>query len=259
MPLLLNAWQRLAPAQAELWLLGPVSAKVRSLLPELPGLRVLGEVPGARVPGILQQCDVFVFPSYFEGFGLVILQAMACGLPVITTTATAGPDLIRVPGSGGWVIPTGNEDCLVEAMAHCLANRDDMRVVGKIGRSIAERYSWQVYGQRWMPILDEAASRRPERGGHSEKSRTLPMAGNEKPQALLVHPGTQYSYHLAKELLRHGQLVAFHTGFAIADGDLLGMNFNRLPLWARRRLANRVLDSVPANKLKIHPRRNYRA
>jgi glycosyltransferase involved in cell wall biosynthesis len=41
----------------------------------------------------MAESDVFVFPSYFEGFALVLLEAMASGLPVITTTATAGPDI----------------------------------------------------------------------------------------------------------------------------------------------------------------------
>lgn len=252
-PLLMRAWQRLAPTQAELWLVGPVEHRVRRLLPDLPGLKILGEVPGATVPEVLRQCDVFVFPSYFEGFGLVILQAMACGLPVITTTATAGPDLITGPGVGGWVIPTGSEERLVEAMAHCLANPDDMHAVGQLGRSIAERYSWQAYGRNWMPVLEEAVSCRAARAGQFKPKLPMPTFATLQPQVLLAHPGTQYSYQLAKELQRLGRLAAFHTSIAIRSRSNLARSINALPRFARHRVANRILDGMPGDKLRVHP------
>lgn len=154
-PLLLEAWRRLAPLGAELWLIGPLSPAAKELLPTLPGLRVFGQVPSADVPKILQQCDVFVFPSFFEGFGLVILQAMACSLPVITTTSTAGPDLISTPGDGGWIIPTGELEPLMASMEYCLARRADMPEIGRRARAIAESYSWLEYGRNWSRFLHE--------------------------------------------------------------------------------------------------------
>jgi glycosyltransferase involved in cell wall biosynthesis len=158
-PLLLDVWRTLPVGNSELWLVGEISSEVRTLLPDLPGLRIWGHVPSNRVAHMIQQCDVLVFPSYFEGFGLVILQAMACGLPVISTTATAAPDLIHAPGIGGWVLPPGDQGALEQAMAHCYDYRKEMPEVGKLARSIAERYSWQAYGQNWLPVLDEAKSR----------------------------------------------------------------------------------------------------
>jgi len=59
--------------------------------------------------------DVFVFPSLFEGFGLVLLEAMAMGLPVITTPHTAGPDLIR-EGMEGFIVPIRHSTAIAERL-----------------------------------------------------------------------------------------------------------------------------------------------
>src|SRR5690606_15413134 len=61
---------------------------------ELASYRWVASCPHAEVLREMRAHDVFVFPSLFEGFGLVLLEALAMGLPVITTAHTAGPDLI---------------------------------------------------------------------------------------------------------------------------------------------------------------------
>ena len=253
-PLLLEAWRRLRPAGAELWVVGPIASAVRKLVPELPGLRLWGEVPGVEVPGILQQCDVMVFPSYFEGFGLVILQAMACGLPVITTAATAGPDLIPTPGAGGWIVPTGDLQRLTEAMEHCLAHQEEMPAVGKIARASAERFNWQVYGRNWLPVLAEAVQRVAAAAARAPSGNGCPPdARSRPPDILLAHPGTQYSFRLAAELHQRGRLTEFHTGLAISRDGLVGRGWSWLPPGVQRQLANRRLEGVPATLVHLYP------
>gem|GEM_PF-428952 len=247
-PLLLEAWRRLQPTGAELWLVGPVPSAVRRRLAAVPGLRVWGEVPNTEVPDLLRQCDTMVFPSYFEGFGLVILQAMACGLPVITTTATAGPDLIPAPGEGGWVIPVGDGERLQQTMEHCLAHQDDMPGVGRCARAIAERHSWQAYGRNWVPILEAARTRRPVREASHPAQGSCRRPGG----VLLTHPGTQYAYQLARELHRLGRLGEFHTSFALPEDGWAARSLGLLPAKLRRRLANRRLTDVPAAKVKLY-------
>jgi alpha-maltose-1-phosphate synthase len=250
-PLLLDVWRRMVRSDAELWLVGSISTKVRTLLPDLPGMRVWGHVPGHRVPDMLQQCDVFVFPSYFEGFGLVILQAMACGLPVISSQATAAPDLIGAPGNGGWILPTGQQEALEQTMAYCCAHQDEMLEIGRIARSIAERHSWQAYGRNWLPVLKEAVARNSLSTAPSPIKARAWTSGHE--QVLLSHPGTQYSYHLAMQLQLRGRLTRFYTGFAIRNGSIVGRACDALPEFARNRLSARRLDGLPREKLRIQP------
>jgi alpha-maltose-1-phosphate synthase len=152
-PLLLEAWRRLKPKSAELWLVGPVATHLRALVSKLSGVRVFGGLPHFDIPAVLKQCDVFVFPSYFEGFGLVILEAMACGLPIITTTATAGPDIYQ-NNQGGWIVPVGDIEALALSIDRCLSDPIAVRDMGRVARRIAEQHTWASYGERWIEILD---------------------------------------------------------------------------------------------------------
>lgn len=152
-PLLVEAWRKLGPRSAELWLVGPIEDHVRRLIPVLPGLQIIGPVVHSEVPRILQQCDVLAFPSYFEGFGLVILEALACGLPVIATNATIAPDLFE-DGNGGWIVPVGDIGALADRLESCLLDPHGVREMGQVARRIAERHTWEDYGDRWVEFLD---------------------------------------------------------------------------------------------------------
>jgi len=117
----------------------------------------MGEVSHGELPCLLRQCDVLVFPSYFEGFGAVLLEAMAAGLPIIATEATGAPDLIT-NGVEGYVIPTGNAKALKDAMQRFIDSPEDLAPMSQAARRCAERYSWDAYGDRWMDILQQVTS-----------------------------------------------------------------------------------------------------
>lgn len=151
-PLLIKAWEELGLKRAELWLVGPISPKERSLIPDLPGLRVKGKYPLEELPEVLKQCDVLVFPSYCEGFALVLLEALATGLPIITTEATAGPDLIT-HGVEGLLIPSGDQQGLCDSMKFFVQNESKLDQMSTAARRTAERFSWDSYGDRWRSIL----------------------------------------------------------------------------------------------------------
>jgi glycosyltransferase involved in cell wall biosynthesis len=158
LPLLLQAWrslsEKLSSKNAELWLVGPLNPRHASLIPPLSGLKVIGKVPHSELPGLLRQCDVLVFPSYFEGFGLVLLEAMAAGLPIIATDATAAPDLIT-NGVEGYVIPVGDVDALRQALERFILSPADLTRMSPAARQCAERYSWDAYGDRWVNMLQQ--------------------------------------------------------------------------------------------------------
>lgn len=152
-PQLLEAWGKLNLADAELVLAGPMSHTAPSKwLGASAGVRYVGKVTNAALADLMSESDVFVFPSYFEGFALVLLEAMACGLPIITTTATAGPDLVT-EGHDGWIIPPGDLDALVHVMRECSNQRDQVARMRTPARATAERFSWNAFGDRWAGIL----------------------------------------------------------------------------------------------------------
>jgi glycosyltransferase involved in cell wall biosynthesis len=155
-PLLLDAWRKLRPSNAELWIVGPSAASRQSLLPELRGVKYFGCVSHKLVAELLQQCNVFVFPTYFEGLALVILEAMASGLPVITTTASGGQDVISA--DAGWLIEPGDQDGLSERLNYCLEHPQIVQEMGRQARAAAEQFTWEAYGDRWMRILLEACN-----------------------------------------------------------------------------------------------------
>jgi glycosyltransferase involved in cell wall biosynthesis len=155
-PLLLQAWQSLPTTDAELWLAGPLASSHARLVPQLRGLRLVGKVPHRELPELLRQCDVLVFPSYFEGFGLVLLEALAAGLPIIATEATAAPDLIN-DSIEGLIVPTGDPEALREALLRLITSPDDLAAMSLAARRCAERYTWEAYGNRWVELLAQVA------------------------------------------------------------------------------------------------------
>ena len=93
-PVLLEAWEKAALRNAELLLVGSWQLAADRLKRLPAGVRFVGPVGPEKLRELYRQSDVFVFPSFFEGFGLVILEAMACGLPVISSECSAGPDVL---------------------------------------------------------------------------------------------------------------------------------------------------------------------
>jgi glycosyltransferase involved in cell wall biosynthesis len=84
-----------------------------------------------------------VFPSFFEGFALVLLEAMACGLPAIASAATGGADVLTE--ASGLVLPVGNLDALVDALRWFDQNQNRLPAMGRAARKQAELCTWERY------------------------------------------------------------------------------------------------------------------
>ncbi len=121
------------------------------------GVVCLGQTPREALLREMSEADVFVFPSLFEGFALVILEAMAAGLPVITTSNTAGPDLIE-DGKEGFIVPAGDAKALRVAMESLLNDPERARAMGCAAHEKAKEYTWEKYGERWEAMLHELCS-----------------------------------------------------------------------------------------------------
>jgi glycosyltransferase involved in cell wall biosynthesis len=102
----------------------------------------------------MQENDVFVFPSLFEGFGLVITEAMSQGTPVITTERTAGLDFID-NDDNGWLVKAGDTTALRFAIENLLANPEKIKKAGLAARETALKRPWQVYGKELAAAIKE--------------------------------------------------------------------------------------------------------
>ncbi len=156
LPVLLDAWRSLDSGRrdAELWLAGPCAPARRRLIPDLPGLRVLGPIAHRDVPALLAQADVLVLPSWLEGFSLVLLEALAAGLPFIATPNTGVLDLPN-PDAVGRIVPAGSTDGLIAAIGQYIATPPDRAAVQAACASWRERFTWSAYGDRWVRLLQE--------------------------------------------------------------------------------------------------------
>ena len=141
-PYVLEAWRQWAPpaSEAELWLVG---ADYLGVDPSsLPGVvRSFGRVSRERLFSLYAEASVLVFPSLGEGFGLVLAEAMAAGLPAITTERTAACDFV-VDGENGWIVEAEQSEPLVTAMEACLRDPDGVAAAGAAAAATARSWTW---------------------------------------------------------------------------------------------------------------------
>jgi glycosyltransferase involved in cell wall biosynthesis len=103
-------------------------------------VRFFGSRDGATVTDTLRRSKVMVLPSFAEGLPVVIMEALACGTPVVTTAIAGIPEL--VDDACGWVIPAGSAEALADALAAALASPAAAREArGRAGRErVLERH-----------------------------------------------------------------------------------------------------------------------
>ena len=154
-PVLLDAWRDLRRGDAELWIAGGLAPELRSRIPALPGLRLLGRVPNAEMPGLYARADVLVLPSLQEGFSLVLLEALASGLRIVATPQTGAADLLE-DASLGALVDCASADSLRAAMERELDRGPDRAAIRAGARRLQTRFSWTEYGRRWAALLDSA-------------------------------------------------------------------------------------------------------
>ena len=102
----------------------------------------------------MQSHDVLVLPSLFEGFGLVILEAMAQGTPVIATDHTAGPDVIQ-DGVDGFIVPIRSADAIAQKLELLARNSDQLMSMKQAAKAKAQLHTWENYRRRLVEVARE--------------------------------------------------------------------------------------------------------
>jgi glycosyltransferase involved in cell wall biosynthesis len=151
---LLQAWQELSLPEAELLLVGVNQMPNDWLSKYRDRVRLTGSVPHSSLNVYYSSANVFVLPSLVEGFGLVLLEAMACGIPIITTPNTGGPDII-IDGIEGFIIPIRDVEALKVKIAWCYSHPQELAKMGIAARKKAEQLTWERYRQKLAMIIKE--------------------------------------------------------------------------------------------------------
>jgi glycosyltransferase involved in cell wall biosynthesis len=112
-----------------------------------------GYVPDEALPLWYNAAELLVFPSVYEGFGLPVVEAMACGTPVIAANSSSVPEAV---GEAGLLFNPNDVQTLVNQMTAVLANRDLYNKLSQQGLAHAQRFSWERAGRETAVVYQRA-------------------------------------------------------------------------------------------------------
>lgn len=156
--LYIEAWRKFRGRDAITDVYGAVTLPRRLIVPQPPQLEFHGSIPRERLFAAFEQADVMIFPTLSDGFGMVVTEAFARGLPVITTTAAGASDLVR-HGENGLIIPPGDVDAITGALDWCLNNREALASMRHAARDTAKNRQWVDYRRDLLKAVSEGLAR----------------------------------------------------------------------------------------------------
>jgi glycosyltransferase involved in cell wall biosynthesis len=151
---LLQAWRSLQLPNAELMMVGVNEFPPDWFSQHAHQIRYLPSLPHGSLNQHYSQGSVLVLPSLVEGMPLVLLEAMACGIPLITTPNAAGLDLIT-DGVEGFIIPIRDVDALKTRLEWCYQHPEQLAEMGRAARRKAEVLTWTLYRDRLLQTVTQ--------------------------------------------------------------------------------------------------------
>jgi len=136
---------------------GPEEARLRAVAP--PGAVFAGRVSDADLPAYYHACDLFCLPSLTiaEAFGVVLLEAMACAKPLVTTSLPTGVTAVNRAGVTGLVVPPGDAGALREALRALTGDGARRKAMGEAGRRAVEaEHTAALMADRYLKLYREA-------------------------------------------------------------------------------------------------------
>ena len=160
---LLDAWKPLA-GDADLAIAGPTGWASSETMERLQtGVRRLGYVPERDLPGLTRAATALAYPSLYEGFGFPVAQAMACGVPVLTSNVSSLPE---VAGDAAVLVDPLSVDEIRSALRLLLDSADLRERLAQAGRKKAANYRWDRCAGESLQFFSDVA------GGTTRKSHT---------------------------------------------------------------------------------------
>ena len=115
-------------------------------------VRMLGFVADADLPALYRGAALFAFPSFYEGFGLPVLEAMACGVPVVCSNVSSLPE---VAGDAALLVDPHDEAALAEALRRGLTDEDLRGRMVAQGLERAAEFTWERAARQLLDVLEE--------------------------------------------------------------------------------------------------------
>ena len=136
---------------------GPEENKLKELVKELnieENVNFLGYISENEKYSYYKSADVCVFPSRYEPFGIVLLEAMACGKPVVASNVGGIPFFVE-EGKAGLLFESGNVEDLADKIMTILKNEELREKMGEAGRERAKEFTWDKVAERTVEVYKE--------------------------------------------------------------------------------------------------------
>ena len=125
-------------------------------------ITLAGYLTDSEIISLYEEADVFVCPSLYEGFGLPVLEAMACGCPIIASNVFSLPEVV---GEAGMLVDPYDVEMIARALSTVLENDELKREMSRKGIEQAQKFSWERAGVEWLAVCREVAERKSQRDG----------------------------------------------------------------------------------------------
>jgi alpha-1,3-rhamnosyl/mannosyltransferase len=142
---------KLIIAGGEGWLCEPILAEAEK---HGDRIRMLGFVEESDLPALYRGAALFAFPSLYEGFGLPVLEAMACGVPVVCSNVSSLPE---VAGEAALLTDPHDEEALAEAMQRVLEDEELQQQMVTRGLERATAFTWERAAQQLLAAFEAVA------------------------------------------------------------------------------------------------------
>jgi len=136
---------------------GKEEAKLKNLVKELNvegNVKFLGFITEEEKYAYYKSIDIFVLPSLFEPFGIVLLEAMACGKPIVASNVGGIPYIVE-DGKTGLLFESENVEDLAEKIVTLLKDKESREKMGKAGKERAKEFTWEKVAERTVEVYKE--------------------------------------------------------------------------------------------------------
>jgi glycosyltransferase involved in cell wall biosynthesis len=115
-------------------------------------VRFIGHVPHEDLPAMFNLADVFVYPSLYEGFGIPVLEALACGTPVVTSNLSSIPE---ITGDCALLVPPADQGALTAALRRLLNEPELHQELSRCGPARAGQFTWERTARRTLAVYEQ--------------------------------------------------------------------------------------------------------